>query len=86
MHGDRLVFQMPVGEVAAGLRERLKILELLHRRNAGQFFAKIVLVPLAILRRMQQAVDVVENVFFGDDFELLIGLIESLQRPIGHTI
>ena len=83
---DGFVVEVPVREVSTGLRERLKILELLHRRNAGQFFAEIVPVPLAILRRMQQAVDVVENVFFGDDFELLIGLIESLQRPIGHTI
>ena len=63
---DGFVVEVPVREVSTGPRERLKILELLHRRNAGQFFAEIVLEPLAILRRMQQAVDVLEEVFFGD--------------------
>ena len=53
-------------EVAASLRERLKILKLLHRRNAGQFFTKVLGKSLVVVFGIQNAIYVIKNIFLGN--------------------
>ena len=55
---------MQVAEFAACLHKGNEILIPFDKRNAGQSLLKVVLVFLAIRRAMQDAIDVIENIFF----------------------
>ena len=63
MAGHGLVVQMPMGQIAPGLGERAEIRKLLHGGDAREFLAEVVGVAAAVVRGMQQPVNVVEQVF-----------------------
>jgi len=60
------MIQMPVGEIPTGLGRGAKIREGLHGGDAREFLAEVVRVAAAVVRGMQQAVNVVEEIFFGE--------------------
>ena len=55
---------MQVAEFAACLHKGNEILIPLDERDARQCLLEVVLVFLAIRRAMQDAIDVIENIFF----------------------
>ena len=65
---DRFVIEMPKRQVAPCLRKRLEILELFDGWDARKFFAEVVFVPIAIFFGMEEAIYIVEEIFFGDSF------------------
>ena len=60
-HG--VVVQVPIGEISVGLGEGAEICIGLHGGDAWEFLAEVVGVVAAVVRGMQQAVTVVEEVF-----------------------
>ena len=59
----RLVAQVQLGQLAAGLDERPRVLD---QRDARQHLLQVGRVGLAVLRGVQQPVDVEEDVVLGD--------------------
>ena len=55
-----------------------------HQWKARQFPFEVLLIPLPVLRRMQQAVDVMEDVPLGDVRPALRP--ELCQRPVGDVV
>ena len=82
MTGDGLVVQMPMGEIAVGLRERAEIRKGLHCGDAREFLAEVVGVAAAVVRGMQQAVNVVEQVFHGDGAAFAFRRIGDLEMGV----
>ena len=52
-----------------------------HARDARQLFAEVVGIARAVFFAVQQAVDVIEDVFFADGFG--VGFLEMRQRAVG---
>ncbi len=78
-----------MGEIAAGLGEGAEIGKGLHGGDAREFFAEVIGVAGAVVGGMQQAVDVVEEVFFGDATTFArcgIGGLEMGKSGIGDGI
>jgi hypothetical protein len=63
MAGHGLVVELPMRKIPAGLEEGAEIRKGLHGRDAREFLAEVVGVAAAVVRGMQQAVNVVEEVF-----------------------
>lgn len=80
LHG--LVIEVPVGEFSPGAGEDP---EVCREGDAGHFFAQVVLKALAVFRAVQQAVDVIEDVFSAD-LGVGVGVAELLQRPAGDGL
>ena len=68
-----------MGEVATGFGEGGKIGEALHGGDAREFLAEVVGVAAAVVGGVQQAVDVVEEGFFGDRVAFALGGIGRLE-------
>ena len=80
LHG--LVIEVPVGEFSPGAGEGP---EVRREGDAGKLLAQVVLKALAVFRAMQQAVDVIEDVFSAD-FGVGVGVAELLQSPVGDGL
>lgn len=80
LHG--LVIEVPVGEFSPGAGEGP---EVRREGDAGHFLAEVVLKALSVFRAVQQAVDVIEDVFSAD-FGVGVGVAELLQRPVGDGL
>ena len=66
MAGDGFVVQVPVGEVATRFLKGAEIGVDFDCGDARELFAEVIGITCAVVGGMQQAVDVVEKVFFGD--------------------
>ena len=64
IHWAGFVVAVQVAEFAPGLHKRREIFVTRDKRDARQSLLKVVLVFLAIRRAMQDAIDIIENVFF----------------------
>ena len=86
---------MQVAEFAACLHKGNEILIPLDERDARQCLLEVVLVFLAIRRAMQDAIDVIENIFFryltplppspnrrGGGCDQVIFLVYIVENPI----
>ena len=60
---------MQRGEIAAGLTEMPEVSGGADARDARQFLAQVVSVAFAVIGGMQDAVDVIEQVFLADRFK-----------------
>ena len=69
---------MKIRQLAPRIRERPELLVGRHPRNAGQLLHKVVREARAVVLRVQNPVDVVEEVVFGDRV-IGIGLLEMRQ-------
>ena len=67
VEGYSFVIQVPMCEIAAGLGEGAEVGEGFDGGDAREFLAEIVCVAAAVFGGMQQAVDVIEEVFFRRD-------------------
>ena len=89
MTGHGLVVQMPMGEIAASLGEGAEIRKRLHGGDAREFLAEVVGVAAAVVRGMQQPVNVVEQVFLGDGGAFAfrrIGSLEMRETGVGDGV
>ncbi len=83
-HG--FVVEVPVGEVAADFGEGD---EALHGGDAGEFLAEVVDVAAAVVGGVQQAVDIVEEVFIGERAARAlcgIGRLEMRQARVADAV
>ena len=89
IHRHGLIIQMPMGEIAAGLGERAEIRKRLHGGDAREFLAEVVGVAAAVVRGMQQPVNVVEQVFLAQALPLAfrrIGELEMQEARVGDGV
>jgi hypothetical protein len=89
MAGYGLVVEMPMGELAACGLKGAEIGVGLDGGDARELLAEVVGVAAAVVGRMQQAVNVVEQIFFADATALArggIGTLEMLQTRIRDRI
>ncbi len=87
--GHGFVVEVPVGEVATGFGEGGEIGEALHGGDTREFLAEVVGVAAAVVGGVQQAVDVVEEGFFGDRVALAlrgIGRLEMRQARVADAV
>jgi hypothetical protein len=73
------------------LAERPEVADIVNQRQAGQHLFEVGGKGLAVLRAVQEAVNVVENVFFGKPpFAPKVGnavlLLSSLQNEIADGV
>ena len=86
---------MQVAEFAPGLHKRREIFVTRDKRDARQRLFEIVLILFAIRRAMQNAIDVIENIFFryltplppspnrrGGGCDQVIFLVYIVENPI----
>lgn len=66
VRGLRLIIQMQFRQRAPRLAERPEVRRLLHQRQARQHLLQVRRERPAVVRRMQQAIDIIENVFLAD--------------------
>ena len=87
VNGAGLVIQVPIRKLPPGLGVGHEIGELLHRRDAGEFLGKVVRVAAAVFRRVQQAVNVVEEILLRDPRSCFpVGRAEMLQSPVRDRV
>ncbi len=79
---DGFVVEVPLCQFPPGGAE---FLEMTGKGDARQFFFQVVGKAGAVFRGMQQAVDVVEDVFFADT-TVVVGRPELFQGKIGDAI
>ena len=85
-HG--FVVAVPVDEVAVGFGEGHKVGEALHGGDAREFLAEVVGAAAAVVGGVQQAVEGVEEFFFGDRAALAlrgIGRLEMRQARVADA-
>lgn len=80
-----LVIAMQVSQLAPCGDEGPKVNGLLHSRNARQFLGEIVGIAAAVVFGVQDAIYVVEEIFFGDSF-VWISSLEMSQSFIRDRI
>ena len=80
----RLIVQMQIGQRPPGLAEGPKISGLFHQRQVRQHLFQVRRKSLSVTWRMQQAVDVIENVFLR--YPGAIAFPAMLQNEIGNAI
>ena len=71
---------MQIAKGAACVAEGGEVIKALDRRNARELFGEVVFEPRAILGRVQQAIDVVEQILFADLLSRIGGL--KMRKPI----
>ena len=77
LHG--LVVEVPVGQVPACLGVGAEVGVGFYGGDAGEFLAKVIRIPGAVVRGMQQSVNVVEEVFVGNAAAFSFGWISFLE-------
>lgn len=81
MGRNGLVVEVEFGEVASGLGEGLVVGGFRGERDAGEHLLEVGGEALAVFRAVEDAVDVVEDVFLGD--LLSVGLAEGGEDGVG---
>ena len=66
--GIVLIVEMELRQPASRFGEGNELFGAFHDRNAGEGFAEVVGKSFAIVTTMQQTIDIIEDVFFGDAF------------------
>ena len=79
VRGNALVVQVQVGQLATSLGEGPEVGGRLYSRYARQFLAQVVGEAFAVVGRVQQAVDIKEDVFAGDGLAGVGGL--EVRQP-----
>lgn len=83
--GGAFVVEMEVGEAAAGLAEGAEGLDAFDGGDAGQLFAEVVGVAGAVVGRVEESIDVVEEILFGEGFAG-IGFLEVGQSRVADPV
>ena len=80
-HGHAVVVEVQVqgGQRASRVAEGAEVAVGFHPRDAGQLLAQVVGIPLPVARRVEDAVGVVEELFFGE------GLAGVARRKVGQA-
>lgn len=66
VRGLRLIIQMQFRQRAPRLAERPEVRRLLHQRQARQHLLQVRRKGRAVVRRMQQPIDIIKNIFLAD--------------------
>ena len=82
---DGFVVQVKLGQGTASLAERPEVDGVLHCRDTRQLLAQIVGKALAVVRGMEDTVDVVEQVFFAD-LLARVGCLEMSKAGVSNCI
>ena len=90
VEGDGILFgafvvEMQVGEAAAGLAEGAEGFDAFDGGDAGQLFAEVVGVAGAVVGRVEESVDVVEEILFGEGLAG-IGFLEVGQSRVADPV
>lgn len=81
---NRFVADVELGEGVAGLAEFPEVGGLLYEWEAGEHLLEVGGVGFAVLRAVEEAIDVVKDVLLGDLFAVsLVGLVED---PIADAV
>ena len=84
VRGLRLIIQMQFRQRAPRLAERPEVRRLLHQRQARQHLLQVCGKRPAVVRRMQQAIDIIENVFLADLRP--VACPAAFQNEIGYAV